>query len=58
MSDRVVVMAANPGRISATLDIGLPRPRDQRMLADRRFHDYEDQVRTLLRGAWKAPDAA
>jgi NitT/TauT family transport system ATP-binding protein len=58
MSDRVIVMASGPGRIAATIDIGLPRPRDQRLLADRRFHDYEDQVRTLLRDAWKAPDAA
>jgi NitT/TauT family transport system ATP-binding protein len=58
MSDTVVIMAPHPGRIAATAEIGLPRPRDQRMLADRRFHDDEDRVRALLRDAWKAPDAA
>jgi NitT/TauT family transport system ATP-binding protein len=57
LSDTVVVMA-RPGRIAATVDIGLPRPRDQRLLADRQFHDCEDQVRGLLRDAWSAPDAA
>ena len=57
LSDRVVVMA-RPGRIAATVDIGLPRPRDRQLLADRQFHDCEDQVRGLLRDAWSAPDAA
>ena len=58
MSDTVVVMAPRPGRITATADIGLPRPRDARLLTDQRFHDREDQVRELLRDAWRAPDAA
>jgi NitT/TauT family transport system ATP-binding protein len=58
MSGTVVVMAPHPGRIAASVDIALPRPRDQRMLANRQFHDYEDRVRALLRDAWKAPDAA
>jgi NitT/TauT family transport system ATP-binding protein len=57
LSDTIVVMA-RPGRIAATVDIALPRPRDQRLLADRQFHDCEDQVRGLLRDAWSAPDAA
>jgi NitT/TauT family transport system ATP-binding protein len=58
MSDTVVVMEPHPGRIAATVDIALPRPRNQRMLADRQFHDYEDHVRTLLGRAWRAPDVA
>ena len=58
MSGTVVVMAPRPGRIAATVAVDLPRPRDQRLLADRRFHDYEDQVRGLLREAWSVPDAA
>jgi NitT/TauT family transport system ATP-binding protein len=29
LGDRVVALAANPGRIVETLDVGLPRPRDQ-----------------------------
>jgi NitT/TauT family transport system ATP-binding protein len=57
LSDRVVVMA-RPGRIAATVDIPLARPRDQRLLADRQFHDCEDHVRGLLRDAWSAQDAA
>jgi NitT/TauT family transport system ATP-binding protein len=51
-------MEPHPGRIAATVDIALPRPRNQRMLADRQFHDYEDHVRTLLGRAWRAPDVA
>jgi NitT/TauT family transport system ATP-binding protein len=58
MSDTVVVMAPRPGRVSATVEIALPRPRDQRMLAARQFHDYEDHVRALLGRAWRAPDVA
>ncbi|HEX4834583.1 MAG TPA: ABC transporter ATP-binding protein [Trebonia sp.] len=58
LSDRVLVMAAHPGRIVAHVDIDLPRPRDAEMLASGPFHDYEDRVRGLLRDAWSAPDAA
>jgi NitT/TauT family transport system ATP-binding protein len=58
MSDAVVVMAPHPGRISVSVDIALPRPRDQRTLAARQFHDYEDHVRALLGRAWRAPDVA
>jgi NitT/TauT family transport system ATP-binding protein len=58
MSGTVVVMAPRPGRIAAAADIALPRPRDARLLTDQRFHDCEDQVRELLRDAWRAPDAA
>jgi NitT/TauT family transport system ATP-binding protein len=29
LSDRLIVLAANPGRIARTLDIALPRPRNQ-----------------------------
>jgi NitT/TauT family transport system ATP-binding protein len=58
LSDTVVVMAAGPGRIVESVDIGLPRPRDQEMFAERNFHDCEDLIREKLRSAWRSPDAA
>ena len=58
LSDTVVVMAAGPGRIVESVDIGLPRPRGQQVFAERGFHEYEDLIREKLRGAWRSPDAA
>jgi NitT/TauT family transport system ATP-binding protein len=57
MSDVVVVMG-RPGRVIAAVAIGLPRPRDAGLLDDARFHDYEHQVRVILRRAWSGADAA
>lgn len=58
MSDTVIVMAPKPGRIVDVIDIDLPRPRNQRLFEERRFHEYEDLVRTRLLSAWRATDAA
>lgn len=58
MSDTVVVMAPRPGRIVDVVDIDLPRPRNQRLFEERRFHEYEDLVRTRLHSAWRTSDAA
>jgi NitT/TauT family transport system ATP-binding protein len=52
LSDRVVVMAPHPGRITDVIDIDLERPRPQALLKDPRFHDYEDLIRDRLRTAW------
>ncbi|MEE4543887.1 ABC transporter ATP-binding protein [Streptomyces sp. V4-01] len=57
LSDTVVVMAPNPGRIVESIDVDLPRPRGERLFAERRFHAYEDLVRDRLRRAWHG-DAA
>ena len=38
LGDRVIVLAANPGRIVETIDVGLPRPRDQ--LTTREHRDF------------------
>jgi NitT/TauT family transport system ATP-binding protein len=57
LSDTVVVMAPNPGRIVETIEVDLPRPRDQRLFGERRFHEYEDLIRDRLRRAWHG-DAA
>jgi NitT/TauT family transport system ATP-binding protein len=52
LSDRVVVMAPHPGRITDIVDIELDRPRPQALLKDARFHAYEDLIRDRLRSAW------
>jgi len=58
MSDTVVVMAPNPGRIVDVIDIDLPRPRNQRLFEERRFHAYEDLIRERLHSAWRSTEAA
>jgi len=53
LSDRVVVMAPKPGRITDIVDIDLPRPRRQELLRTPEFHDHELRIRGLLRGAFE-----
>ncbi|MEV8541453.1 ABC transporter ATP-binding protein [Streptomyces sp. NPDC051572] len=57
LSDTVVVMAPNPGRIVESIDIDLPRPRGEQLFGERRFHEYEDLVRERLRRAWHSEAA-
>lgn len=57
LSDTVVVMAPNPGRIVESIDVDLPRPRGERLFGERRFHEYEDLVRERLRRAWHSEAA-
>ena len=57
LSDTVVVMASNPGRIVAEIEVDLPRPRGAHLFGERRFHTYEDLIRERLRRAWHS-DAA
>ena len=54
LSDRVVVMSARPGRIHELVDVDLPRPRDQEVLAGPGLHAVEDAVRDSLQRAWDA----
>jgi NitT/TauT family transport system ATP-binding protein len=49
LSDRVVVMTPQPGRIAATLDIDLPRPRTEDIETDPAFVEYTHHLRSLLR---------
>jgi NitT/TauT family transport system ATP-binding protein len=52
LSDRIVVMAPRPGRITDVVEIDLPRPRREALLKTPEFHAYEDLVRDRLRGAF------
>ena len=51
LSDRVVVLGENPGRIVETIDVALPRPRDRR---DPVLHALRDRLLEHLRlaGRW------
>jgi len=53
LSDKVLVMSARPGRITASVDITLPRPRSQAMLKTAEFHHFEDVIRDHLQTAWQ-----
>ena len=48
LSDRVIVMSRDHGKILADVKIELPRPRDR---TNPRYHAYVDQLTTILKGA-------
>lgn len=48
LSDRVLVMGANPGRVIAERVIDLPRPRTLEMLADQRFFQHTTELSRML----------
>lgn len=54
LSDRIVVMAAHPGRIAEIIDVDLPRPRSEAMYASDGFRDLETRVRASLRQVMEA----
>ena len=56
LSDTVVVMAPQPGRIVDVLDIDLPRPRSGTQIKTPEFHRHEDLIRDRLQSAWRMPD--
>jgi NitT/TauT family transport system ATP-binding protein len=49
LSDRVIVLGARPGRIVATLDVDLPRPRSEDVELDAVFIEHTRRLRALLR---------
>ena len=52
LSDRVVVMAPRPGRVTDVIDIDLPRPRHQEVITSPEFHAFELTLRERLRDAF------
>ncbi|WP_449282725.1 ABC transporter ATP-binding protein [Leucobacter sp.] len=51
LSDRIVLMAARPGRIAEIVDVDLPRPRTEDAYASDAFRDLEGDIRGRLRRA-------
>jgi NitT/TauT family transport system ATP-binding protein len=48
LSDRVVVMARNPGHIAEIIDIDLPRPRTLATRETREFAAYSARIRAIF----------
>jgi NitT/TauT family transport system ATP-binding protein len=49
LADRIVVMAANPGRITEIIPVDLPRPRSVETMDSQQFIDYRRQIREGLK---------
>jgi NitT/TauT family transport system ATP-binding protein len=50
LSDRVVVLSPHPGRLSAIVDIDLPRPRTNAIRETKEFYDYVSKIRHSFEG--------
>jgi NitT/TauT family transport system ATP-binding protein len=50
LSDRVVVLSPHPGRLSAIVDIDLPRPRESAIRETPEFYEYVTQIRRSFEG--------
>lgn len=49
LADRVVVMSSQPGRVSAVIDIGLPRPREEAIRTHHEFGRLTEEIWSLIR---------
>lgn len=50
LSDRICVLSPHPGRLSAVIDVDLPRPRTQEMKNTQQFTDLVAKVRNSFEG--------
>jgi len=50
LSDRVVVLSPHPGRLSAVVDIDLPRPRENALRETPEFYEYIAKIRRSFEG--------
>lgn len=50
LSDRVVVLSPHPGRVSAVIDIDIPRPRNMESKQSQQFYDYITKIRNSFEG--------
>lgn len=48
LSDRVCVLSSNPARLSAVIDIPLPRPRESALLKTRKFYETVSYIREIF----------
>ena len=56
LSDRVVVLTRSPGRVKATIDIDLPRPRRRaELLVDRRYQTFVVDIERLMDSPERQP---
>lgn len=51
LADRVVVLAANPGRLWTIIDVNLPRPREPHQKMSREFQEYRQHLNDVLASA-------
>jgi NitT/TauT family transport system ATP-binding protein len=60
LSDRIVVLAAKPGRVRRIMEVPFPRPRDElpTLRGDRRFQEIRAEMWDLIRSATPARGAA
>jgi ABC-type nitrate/sulfonate/bicarbonate transport system ATPase subunit len=60
LSDRIVVLAAKPGRVRRIMEVPFPRPRDElpRLRGDSRFQEMRAEMWDLIRSATPARGAA